>query len=55
MLVFVSAKLCKKAKALDKERAREGVCQPAGHAERCALFLGSARYPDAAVPRAQPP
>lgn len=56
MLVFVLGKLCKKAKALDKERAREGVCQPRGTV-RCALFpelssvLGRARGSELSLPR----
>lgn len=57
MLVFVSRKLCEKARALDKERAREGVCQPAGYAGLCALFPGLSlvhgrtRCPEPSLPR----
>lgn len=47
MLVFVSGKLLEKAEALDKERARQGVCQPAGYAGGARSFGGSARYLDA--------
>lgn len=56
MLVFVLGKLCKETKALDKERAREGVCQPAGVRRelRARLWaqLGTRTH---AVPRVQPP
>lgn len=47
MLVFVLGKLCKETKALDKERAREGVCQPAGVRGELRALLWAHRYPNA--------
>lgn len=56
MLVFVLGKLCKETKALDKERAREGVCQPAGvRGELRALLWAQLGNRTRAVPGAQLP